>query len=277
VSEKLQPNQLSLGELSYAFSEGPDNGPPLVLMHGLSGNQQTWNSVIPHLVDQYKLFTVDHRGHGLSSHHQGEYHVDSMVEDLTRFIEEVIGGHVFVVGHSMGGRIALKLAASHPSLTRAIILEDPPLAYGSSIEESRFVFEFWLELTRKNLSEEDMVREIANFNDNDDLEAARYKAQTLRQMDSKVLELALDKQLWPGSGFEEQFSLVQCPALLLQADTACGGVMDEDLSSMTELQAANWSWKRFPEAGHSIHAEMPESFAQMVHTFLQSGSLLFRS
>jgi len=269
VSEELQPKQLSLGELSYAFSEGPNNGPPLLLMHGLSGNQRTWRPVLPYLLDHFQVFTIDQRGHGLSSH-PGEYNIGLMTNDAVHFLETVVQKKIFVVGHSMGARIALRLAATRGDLVNAVVLEDPPLAFGPTIEGHRKVFEFWLELCRKGLPESEMAEELLEFNGDGDEDQARYKAQTLKQLDPEVLDLALQKKLWPGAGFEAEFSQVSCPAMLLQSDTACGGVMDDDLSSIEELNADNWRWKRFEGVGHSIHYEKTEDYCELISGFFQN-------
>ena len=133
----MRAKQVQLGEVEYAYSEGPGNGPMLVLMHGLSGNRHSWDPVLPYLIDHYKLYLVDHRGHGFSTHLPGHYHVDVMTEDAARFIKEVVGESAFVLGHSMGARVALHLAARHGDLTKKIVLEDPPLGYGPSLEAIR--------------------------------------------------------------------------------------------------------------------------------------------
>lgn len=265
----LPTSFVDLGDLHFAYSEVQGPRPPLIMMHGVTGNRHTWNPVLPYFKNNYHLYTIDHRGHGNSSHHPGTYHIDRMAEDVAGFIESVIQKPVLVVGHSMGGRIALKLAAERTDLVLAVVLEDPPLAYGPSVETNKEFFEFLLDLKNRDLPEEECCREIAAFNGSDDLEIFRYKAQTLVQMDANVIELLLEKQLWSGDGWNEQMAQVPCPALLLQADTERGGVMDEDLDSIPELQAANWEWRRYPGTGHSIHAEIPEDFSRDVINFFR--------
>ena len=262
----LEFRTLRLDGFDYAYSVGPENGPPLVLMHGLSGNQRTWKPVLPYLIDHYQVFTIDQRGHGWSGN-PGAYDIGLMAEDAVRFLETVVQEKAFLVGHSMGARIALRLAADRGDLLKAVVLEDPPLGFGPTIEGHRQLFEFWLTVCRKGLSESAMADEILEFNGDGDEDQAAYKAQTLHQLDPDVLDLALQKRLWPGVGFEAEFAKVSVPALLLQSDTACGGVMDEDLSSIAELNAENWTWKRYEGVGHSIHYEITEDFCVLVKDF----------
>jgi pimeloyl-ACP methyl ester carboxylesterase len=75
----LQSKQVRLGEVDYAYSEGPANGPKLLLMHGVSGSRETWDPVLPYLVGEYHLFAVDHRGHGRTSHQTGTSIIWSMM------------------------------------------------------------------------------------------------------------------------------------------------------------------------------------------------------
>lgn len=264
----LVSSTLTLDGFDYAYSVGPDNGSPLLLMHGLSGNQRTWKPVLPYLIEHYQLYTIDQRGHGWSGN-PGDYNIGLMAGDAVRFLEAVVQEKTFLVGHSMGARIALRLAAEHGELLKAVVLEDPPLGFGPTIEGHRELFEFWLEVCRMGLSESAMAKEILEFNGDGDEVQAAYKAQTLHQLDPDVLDLALQKRLWSGVGFESEFARVSVPALLMQSDTACGGVMDEDLSSIAELRAENWTWKRFEGVGHSIHYEVTEEFCELLRTFFQ--------
>lgn len=264
--EGLELCSLRLDWFDYAYSVGPDNGPALLLMHGLSGNQRTWKPLMPYLKDHYQVFAIDQRGHGLSGH-PGAYHIGLMTDDAVQFIESVIGRPTYLVGHSMGARIALRLAASRGDLLKSVVLEDPPLGFGPTIEGLRSVFEFWLSLCRKGMPEETMATEILEFNGDGDEDQARYKAQTLKQLDPAVLDLALQKKLWDGWSFLAEFSKVTCPSVLLQADVKCGGVMDEDLSKVPELQAENWSWEHFEGVGHSIHYERTEDFCGLLKDF----------
>lgn len=269
TEEDLPANFIDLGPVRYAYSEVRGPRPALVMMHGVTGNRHTWNPVLPYFENNYHFYTVDHRGHGESSHHPGAYDIGSMVEDVGRFIEQVVKRPVLVIGHSMGGRIALKLAAKRTDLVLAVVLEDPPLAYGPSVEANKEFFEFLLDLKNKDLPEEEYCRKLADYNDSDDLDAFRYKARTLVQMDANVIELLLEKRLWPGEGWKKEMERVPCPALLLQADTGRGGVMDEDLDRIPELKTGAWEWKRYPGIGHSIHAEIPEDFSRDVIDFFR--------
>lgn len=112
-------------EMNYA--EGPDNGPPLLLIHGQAVDWQNYARVLPELADHYHVFAVDCYGHGRSARVPEKYSNAALGRDLAQFIREVIGETAVVSGHSSGGLLAVWLAANAPDTVRGVILEDPPL------------------------------------------------------------------------------------------------------------------------------------------------------
>lgn len=112
-------------EINYA--EGPDNGPPLLLIHGQAVDWQNYARVLPALADHYHIFAVDCYGHGRSARAPEKYSAAALGSDLAHFIREVIGETAVVSGHSSGGLLAVWLAANAPEQVRGVVLEDPPL------------------------------------------------------------------------------------------------------------------------------------------------------
>ncbi|WP_205583856.1 alpha/beta hydrolase [Neorhizobium sp. NCHU2750] len=113
-------------KLSYA--EGPDNGPPLVLLHAQFLDWFSYSRVLPQLAKSFHVFDVDYPGHGTTKT-PPDYPMtaDRIGADLGDFIEQEIGEPVFISGNSSGGLLATWLAANRPALIKAAVLEDPPL------------------------------------------------------------------------------------------------------------------------------------------------------
>lgn len=108
------------------YVEGPDNGRPLLLIHGQVVTWEDYAIVLPKLSAHYHVFAVDCHGHGKSSKNPEKYSAESMGKDFVWFIENVIGEPVVISGHSSGGLLAAWLAANSPENVRGIVLEDPP-------------------------------------------------------------------------------------------------------------------------------------------------------
>lgn len=102
---------------------GPDDGEPLLLIHGLSGSSLAeWYRVGPALAENYRVIMVDHRSHGLSALARGRFEVENLADDVAGVLDELGVGQVTVLGYSMGGTIAQALAHRHPNRVKNLIL-----------------------------------------------------------------------------------------------------------------------------------------------------------
>ena len=108
---------------------GTEATPAFVLCHGFTGSAHDFALVVDDLAAAppgRRVVTLDQRGHGhatVTSSLRG-YTIDQLVADLTAFIEKVGGGPVDLLGHSMGGRVALGVVLSRPDLVSSLILMD---------------------------------------------------------------------------------------------------------------------------------------------------------
>lgn len=112
---------------SLAWDEwGSGGGPPLVLVHGFSGSAHDFALHIDALSADRRVLAIDHRGHGRSSNSFDEetYTVDHIVDDVIDWLTHTVHGPVDMLGHSMGGRVALRLALARRDLLHSLILMD---------------------------------------------------------------------------------------------------------------------------------------------------------
>ena len=105
---------------------GVGDGPPLVLCHGFSGSSHDFALQIEGLAVTRRVAAIDLRGHGLSTKSgvADDYRIEAIVGDVIAWIDAEVGGPIDLLGHSMGGRIAMQLALSRPDLLRSLILMD---------------------------------------------------------------------------------------------------------------------------------------------------------
>lgn len=108
--------------LAYRVVGDPAN-PPMVLLHGLGDDERAWGAVLSSFAAEHRVYALDLRGHGRSSH-PGRYSFALMRDDVIGFLEAVGLERCVVVGHSMGGVVALLLAETAPHLLTHLILED---------------------------------------------------------------------------------------------------------------------------------------------------------
>ncbi len=98
-------------------------GPPLVILHGLFGSKRNWATVAHRLAVGRRVITVDLRNHG-ESPWDDAHDYPLMAADVARVIEKTVGGPAAVLGHSMGGKVAMVLALEHPYLVERLIVVD---------------------------------------------------------------------------------------------------------------------------------------------------------
>jgi len=109
------------------YAEGPDSGPPMLLLHGFTSRWQFWLPLVPYLGSRYRILTPDLRGHGKSQRTPGRYDYGHDFGDLQAFLDDVVGEPAFVMGHSRGGVQAAMLASRNPGRVRAAVILDAPL------------------------------------------------------------------------------------------------------------------------------------------------------
>ncbi|MBX3313908.1 MAG: alpha/beta hydrolase [Actinobacteria bacterium] len=105
---------------------GPDEGVPLVLVHGFSGSAFDFALRVEALAADRPVITIDHRGHGRSTKpgRLDAYSLDRLVADLAAFVDEHVEGPFDLLGHSMGGVLVQKLVLQHRPAVRRLVLMD---------------------------------------------------------------------------------------------------------------------------------------------------------
>jgi pimeloyl-ACP methyl ester carboxylesterase len=114
-------------ELSWSErGRAPAGAPTLVLVHGFTGSSCDFALVVDALAADRRVVAVDQRGHGYSTKtgRLEGYALDQLVADLAAFLDTVGGGPVDLLGHSMGGRVAMGLVIARPELVRSLVLMD---------------------------------------------------------------------------------------------------------------------------------------------------------
>jgi len=129
MTQTAESRTLHLNGVDLAWSErgsGPDGTPTFVLVHGFTGSAHDFAVEVDAVAVQRRVVTLDQRGHGHSAKAGtlDGYTIDQLVSDLVAFLETVGDGPVDLLGHSMGGRVALGTVLSRPDLVSSLILMD---------------------------------------------------------------------------------------------------------------------------------------------------------
>lgn len=113
------------------YEEKGDSDSAFVFIPGGSCDWWSFHKQLEHFSSSYRCISVDLRGHGQSDKPDQDYNLDVYVDDVAWMIDQLGLGQPVVAGHSMGGAIGLQLAADHPDLVKALILDDPAPVSGN--------------------------------------------------------------------------------------------------------------------------------------------------
>jgi len=227
--------QLSYAELSRSQPGSADEGharrPPLLLLHGLAARWQVFGPLIPAFADRWHLYAPDLRGHGCSAWAAPRYHLNDFVDDILALLDERINEPALIYGHSLGGWLALTIAARRPDAVQAVVVGDTAL-YPAGIDPD-FAVSY---LVRMPI-------------------AMRSLAKSLNQMDPDVMVHFRSGGVGLAFDADAELPRISCPVLLLQGDPAMGALMsDTDVARALPL-LADGAHVRFDGLGHGLHVE----------------------
>lgn len=278
------------GAVVLNYAEVPASGPPLVLLHGGNGRWQSFESILPDLAALWHIYAPDLRGHGKSGWAAGRYRLQDYTDDTIAFIRDHIPEPVYLFGHSLGGIVALMVAAQHPEGVRAVAVGDSPLSsqtWHDVILQSQDRVAAWRDLSGGQQPLEQLaeilkdgpievpgrlgtvpMREVMG----EDSPVYAWLATNLYQSDPDLLTAILDRFDTTAAGYEMNTVLpvIKCPVLLLQADPAAGGLMTDGEVEQGLRQLARPSHVRLAGVSHALHHVWPEPVATALKVFFQA-------
>lgn len=110
-------------QLNYQIS-GYEQGKKLVFLHGIMGSLSNWSRIKRQFEDKYHVLVLDQRGHGHSYHAPDSYTYPHYANDLNKLLAELGWSQIYLVGHSMGARVALVMTDLYPHVVKRLVLED---------------------------------------------------------------------------------------------------------------------------------------------------------
>lgn len=123
---EIRVNQIELNGLTFQYREsGEPSAPPVVALHALGKNAESWDQVATVLGEKYRFLALDQRGHGGSAR-TSSYTFERMCDDLLHFANAMNLERFTLIGHSMGGTVSYIFSETFPSRIERLIVEDTP-------------------------------------------------------------------------------------------------------------------------------------------------------
>lgn len=236
------------------------SGQGIVLLHGLMGRATTWWRTARWLTAYGRVVGLDARAHGRNPH-RVRCDTERFAEDVAERITELELGPAVVIGHSMGGLHGIALAAAHPDLVRALVVEDmAPDNTGRTTEVWRPYFDSWPVFT--SLAH---VREFFGA-------AGEYLVECVEERDdgyhliADLAELYEIAEEWGRRDYWDLVAAVRAPMLVIEAGN---GPMPAGQQAELAARSAGEAWHvRFEHAGHIVHDDAPQEYRGAVEAFL---------
>lgn len=241
---------------------GASSLPPLVMLHGGAWRWQEYLSLIPALAQRRHVQALDLRGNGRSGWTPEAYRLLDFCKDGCAFLDRLESPAV-IVGHSIGGVIALMMAAQVPDKVTGLIIEDAALGletYRRIIDASRDMFSLWLDLKRSAASEQELALNLAEaYQRYPTVTSAwiMFFAGCLWQLDPTFF----DTLLWDfpafsqGYDYREILAELECPLLYLYGEAKLGAVTTDEEIAWLRQNVREIRCVRIDGTGHLLHLE----------------------
>ncbi|MGI9542791.1 MAG: alpha/beta fold hydrolase [Cyclobacteriaceae bacterium] len=242
-------------------------GPPLVILHGLFGASDNWMGIAKQLGDQFSVYLPDQRNHGQSFHHP-IFNYEAMAEDLHAFVDMHELKEPIVVGHSMGGKVAMFYAQKYSNnLSKLVVVDIAPKAYPvhhQAILEGMNRIDLNLVKTRQ-----DADNQLATFVP--DIGVRQFLLKNLSRSPVEGFKWKLNlpvigEQIAQVGRPLSPDEVIDKPTLFLRGEVS-GYIEDSDLA-LIERQFPKAQLASIPGAGHWVHAQKPQLFLEALQTFI---------
>jgi len=243
------------------------DGPPIVILHGLLGSARNWTTIARRLAESHRVVALDLRNHG-GSPWADEMTYEAMADDVHAVMAREGLGSATLIGHSMGGKVAMHLTLCHPEqIARLVVVDIAPVAYAHSfahyIEAMRRID--LARMSRRADVERELHRSI------DDVVVGNFLLQNLVRDEQGLAWRANLEALGANEdailGFPEPGGRSFFGPTLVMAGEHSPYVRREHRRPIKQM---------FPEAmimtirgaGHWVHAERTDEFLATVKSFL---------
>ncbi|MGH6916790.1 MAG: alpha/beta fold hydrolase [Geminicoccaceae bacterium] len=254
---------LELAHIAYG-----ESGAPVVILHGLLGSARNWSSFARQLGATHRMFALDLRNHGASPW-ADRMTYDQMAEDVRAFLARQGLPAAAVIGHSMGGKVAMRLALAHgQQVERLVVVDVAPVAYGRDFNayvDAMRALDL-SQIRRRSEADALLAEEIA------DTGVRGFLLQNLISSEDglawRVPLRALADNMPELTGFPEtpDRERYEGPTLFVTGGRS-DYVRPEHHAKILRL-FPNARFSTIPDAGHWVHAEAPQQVLGVVGAFL---------
>jgi len=280
----LPEKMFDAGTVAINYAEGPGNGPPVVLLHGIG---RSWRDFLPVLpaFENFHVFALDLRGHGKSGRTPNSYRSRDYSADVVAFLKQKPQGPAVIFGHSLGGIVAMRVAANLRELVRAIIVGDSVLSR-DALAHSMYqgLFAGLHKIVIGGGSAQEMAQRLAKLEirvpglpepipigdlPGDDSDLQEW-ANCLRMLDPTAMHSTIEGRTFSDFDCDSVLGNIRCPVLILQANPEFGGLMSDSAVERIKTHVHQVDVVRFQLLGHALHLQRAQPVIEAVRKFVNS-------
>jgi esterase len=243
------------------------SGKPLIILHGLFGQSDNWMTLAKQWAVTHTVYVIDLRNHG-KSFHSKVFTIEAMATDVVNFIKTNQLSDVTLLGHSLGGKVAMYIALHYQFLSKLIVVDIAPRYYAphhQQIIDGLLAVPLQSIITR-NMAETYLMPYIKDFGTRQFLLKNLYwQTETQLAWRFNLNDIANSIQ---SVGQEIKGGPVQLPALFIRGGKSAY-INEADVQQITSM-FTNAIFKTAQNAGHWVHAEAMPWMYEIVNEFLQS-------
>lgn len=253
-------------ELFYKVYPNAHSNQHIVILHGLFGMLDNWHNMAKKLSNHYNVVLVDQRNHGKSPH-SAEMSYELMAGDLAQLLDHLNLEKVILLGHSMGGKTAMKFADLHPGyLEKLVVVDIGPKAYKpghTKYFEAFNAIDFSAYDSRK-----DIDKAFQQFESNLAIRQFLLKNMERDEDGYKTkFNLKAIEQFYPELIGSIEFQwIINVPTLFLYGSRS-NYVVEDDFAAI-ESVFTDVDFVAIEDAGHWVHAEKPNAFYEALIRFI---------
>ena len=256
------------------------SGPVMIILHGLYGSSDNWITIAKQLQDHYTVLLPDLRNHGASPH-TATHSYAGMVDDLVQLYKDTGTENAYLIGHSMGGKVAMRFAAENPEMVnRLMVIDIAPKNYLAGKSNFKHIRQHELIL---ELLENPDLSAFQSRKELDDYFCSRIKEESVRHFLLKnihrthagIFEWKINATILrdsfrnivseiDASWFEERIPITAYPVTFVRGLNS-EYVSDDDWLLIRKIYPEA-KLVDFEGAGHWLHAEQP---SKLVATILE--------
>lgn len=240
-----------------AYEERGTGLPAMLFIHGWQADRSVWREVIEALGADVRTIAVDLRGGGESRNALGPFELERFAADVRDLMRSLGVGPVILVGHSMGGTVALRFALDAPELARGLVLVSPVPASGGGYSEKGEAYlratagdadvaRKWLARTFAGTPDEAMLDRVC---------AAAGRADRDASLESF--------ESWAHADFAEATRRITAPALVIAPQHDVPETYERKVAALLP----NARYVVLPECGHYAILERPREIAELIREF----------